>query len=196
MQGGIKLVLVVAGCVIAMAVFVGVSESNRRAKLEKEREALEAQDNPKPGSMVDVGNPNLAGSEAKLTIGAGNTATLQGSYNGPLSLRVSVNAPYKVSFGLVPKAQREKYYQSKNVEAAMEKIPCGSGGTGAMAISCDLTAENKDMVLVIADLRDSTQVMRSINELVKNRKSPAKPEEYFNIVNVSVAVTKIAATSN
>jgi hypothetical protein len=52
------------------------------------------------------------------------------------------------------------------------------------------------MVLVIADLRDSTQVMRSINELVKNRKSPAKPEEYFNIVNVSVAVTKIAATSN
>jgi hypothetical protein len=56
----------------------------------------------------------------------------------------------------------------------MEKIPCGSGGTGAMAISCDLTAENKDMVLVIADLRDSTQVMRSINELVKNRKSPAK----------------------
>jgi hypothetical protein len=29
-QGGIKLVLVVAGCVIAMAVFVGVSESNRR----------------------------------------------------------------------------------------------------------------------------------------------------------------------
>jgi hypothetical protein len=63
--------------------------------------------------MVDVGNPNLAGSEAKLTIGAGNTATLQGSYNGPLSLRVSVNAPYKVSFGLVPKLKERNTINQK-----------------------------------------------------------------------------------
>ena len=194
MQGGIKLALIVVGCVIALAVLVGVGESNRRAKLEKEREALETQDKPKPEGTVDVGNPNLTGREAKLTIGAGNTATFQGSYDGPLSLRVSVDAPYKVSFGLVPKAQREKYYQSKNVEAAMEKIPCGSGGTGPMSISCDLTSDNKDMVLVIADLRDSFQAIRAAT--TKTQKSPVKQEEFFNVVTVSVAVTKIPATSN
>ena len=113
----------------------------------------------------------------KATLEAGKVQQLTQSFRGPLRMRLMVHASQQVSFALVPKDRVNDYRFANDVGAAMDKMPCGSGGTGSLTISCELTEADTGMVLLVADMRSGSGSSSSADstEAMKNR---------FNTVSV------------
>ena len=120
-----------------------------------------------------------------LYLRAGEVKSVPPGASGPVTLRVMVNAKDRVSFGLVRKSDLSKYSSPKQVEAAMESLPCASAGAGNMSRGCELGDTDKDFILMVADLRDSAQATR---DLFDTKKKPDAAAGYFNSVEVSIYI--------
>lgn len=117
-----------------------------------------------------------------LSLKPGEVKPVQPGVSGPMSVRVTVDAKDRVAFGLVRKSELSNYTSPKQIEAAMESLPCATGGTGNMSRSCELGDTDKDFLLVVADLRDAA---KATIDLFDKKKSEANAS-YFNSAEVSI----------
>jgi len=164
------LVLVIALCV------TGCRESEA-SRANRERYAQREAEMEGTGPNSSAVPAFIPVASQKATLEAGKVQQLTQSFRGPLRVRLMVHASQQVSFALVPKDRVNDYRSANDVGAAMEKMPCGSGGTGNLTISCELTDADTGMVLIVADMRSGSSSSSSgdSTEAMKNR---------FNTVSV------------
>ena len=186
MRGGIKVPLLIGAFVLAVLIFIGISESNRRAKLNEDSQESSQADQEKSSNSTSFVLPPTASS---IGLTPGEVKQAGGPYKGPRTLRVSVDAQQRVSFGLVPKSELSNYSTPKKVEAGMEHLLCGSGGTGHVSIACELPADAQDLTLVVADLRDSYQATRDMFAKSDKKESTPAAASYVNTATITIAMT-------
>ena len=186
MRGASKIGLVVV--VMALGVFVWMKESQRRERLEAPTSEREAQPEPAAQSGSPAWIPGYSGT---VILSAGSVKPAASSYKGPLSLRVIVNSKERVSFGFVSRSELNKYSFAKQLESAMERLPCGGGGQGSVSRSCELASTDTDMVLAVADLRDSSQATRDLFD--DKRKGAAA--NVFNTVSVTISINAASGSA-
>lgn len=75
-------------------------------------------------------------------------------------LKIVVEAKQKVAIGVLTRAEAVGYTTPAQVSSAMEKLKCANSGTGQLSLGCDLSESDKDMVIVVADMRDAGSSMK------------------------------------
>lgn len=140
---GLLLFVGSAGC--------GESERSRANRERNEQREAQMEGTGAPASATPSFMPATS---VKLVILPGKVEIVQGSSGGPMILRVMVNAKQKVAFGVVPRNETGNYSGPAQVASAMEKLKCANSGVGTMSLSCELSENDKDMVIVVADMRE------------------------------------------
>lgn len=120
-----------------------------------------------------------------VSLRPGQVTIIRPGVSGPAEVRVVVKAPQKVSFGFAPQGEMSDYQRSWQVENAMVRLPCGSGGEGEVTRSCEFGAEARNLLLVVADLRDFKQTTRA--HFDEKRRGDPEPS-YSNTIEVSIYV--------
>ena len=145
------------GAILAGMLLIVTGSGCGRSGAEREANA-EAQ-----ASQQESATPSwMPAFSSMVSLRPGQVKSILPGVSGPFQVRVIVNARQKVSFGLVPKSEVGNYTSPRQVENAMEHLPCGSGGVGALSRLCELGAQDKDFLLVVADLRDLAQASRDM----------------------------------
>lgn len=145
-----------------------------------------AEENGPAGATSTAGQPSfMPVFSTSVPLRAGEVKSIAPGVSGPMSVRVMVNTKERVSFGLVRKSELSNYSTAKQLEAAMESLPCASGGTGNMTRSCELGETDKDFTLVVADLRDSSQATRDLFDEKMRSQAAAS---FFSSVEVTIWV--------
>ena len=161
---------------LLVAAGAGCSRSNPERAANAEEQA------PQEASSTPSWMPAFS---TTLALTPGQVKSVPPGVSGPLQVRVMVDAKQKVSFGLVPKSELSNYTRPSQVENAMERLPCATGGVGSLTRGCELSANDKDLLLVIADLRDSAQSSR---DLFDEKKKTEAMASFVNSVQVSIYV--------
>jgi hypothetical protein len=113
-------------------------------------------------------------------------------YKGHASIQINVSAQQRVSFGLVPTGETDKYPKASALLPAMERLPCGSGGSGQVSISCEIPSGNT-YVLMVADVREPLRSADGDFVTVRREKKgqTTSSSQYNNAVTISATFTAI-----
>jgi hypothetical protein len=166
----------VTAAILFVAAGAGCSHSNSERAANAEEQASQ-QASSTPSWMPAI--------STTLALSPGEVKSVPPGVSGPFQVRVTVNAKQKVSFGLVPKTELSNYTSPRQVENAMERLPCATGGIGSLSRGCELSATDKDFLLVVADLRDSGQATR---DMFDDKKKSEIMASYVNSVEVAIYV--------
>lgn len=150
-------------CVVAGALFLGClagcgDSARSRANSERNAQRQAEMEGTTPPSS---GTPSFfPATSTKLVLMPGKVEIVQGASAGPMTLKIMVNAKQNISFGVVPRSETGNYGSPSQVSSAMEKLKCANSGAGNLSLTCEITESDKDMVIVVADMRDSGKAMR------------------------------------
>ncbi len=156
---GLLLLVGLVGC--------GESERSRANRERNEQRDAEMEGTSAPASATPSFMPAAS---VKLVILPGKVEIVQGSSGGPMILRVTVNAKQKVAFGVVPRTDTGSYSGPAQVASAMEKLKCANSGVGTLSLSCELSENDKDLVIVVADYARRKSNDRRIRRQEKRRR--------------------------
>jgi hypothetical protein len=191
MSGTVRMFLLIGAFVAVALIFIAVGESHRRARLN---------DDSRPDTQAGSQTPNNAASNAKPPVetSAGMLPSavqrVGDTFKGPASIQISANAQYRVAFGLVSYDDSGKYLNSSDLQAALEHLPCGTGGSGQVSISCEIPA-GSIYVLWVADTREPLRAPDGGFVEVRRPKKgdPSSNPSYINSMTFTTTYTPLPA---
>jgi hypothetical protein len=195
MRGAAKLPMVLGALVVVAVIVVGVGESRRRAKLSEEAQAGGQASSQTPGNAGGAAQaPAPVPVETSMDLLPSMVGRGKDVYKGPASIQLNVNSQQRIAFGLVSLDETSNFGRSKEVQAALEHLPCGSGGLGEVSISCEIPA-GKTYVLTVADVREELRSADGGYVAVRRAKKGETTEgtQYNNEVKISTTYTAITA---
>ncbi len=173
----------VLACTLFIFCIVGCGDSAKsRANAERNAQRQAEMDGTAP--TANSVPSFVPATSTKFVLLPGKIEIVQAASAGPMTLKILVNAKRNISFGVVPRAEMGNFSSPEQVSSAMEKLKCANSGTGNLALTCELTENDKDMVIVVADTRDSAKATIDAFD-------PKKREEagnYGNEVSVDLFV--------
>jgi hypothetical protein len=187
MRGAVKMRVLIGGFLVAALIVVGVGESRRRAKLSEE---------PQPGGQASSSMPTNAGGAAKpptetsVNLLPSMVGRVGEPYKGPASIELKLYAQWRIAFGLVSLDETDNYGKSNQIESAMNRLPCGSGGSEEISVSCEIPA-GKTYILMVADVREPLRSADGGYVAVRRPKKGDTSEgtQYNNEVKISTTYT-------
>jgi hypothetical protein len=193
MRGAAKLPVVLGALVVVAVIVVGVGESRRRAKLSEDAQAGGAASSETAGNAGGAA-PAPVPVETSMDLLPSMIARGKEVYKGPGSIQLNVNSQQRIAFGLVSLDETNNFFRSKDLQGALDRLPCGSGGLGEVSISCEIPA-GKTYVLIVTDVREELRSADGGYVTVRRGKRNENVEgtQYNNEVKISTTYTAIAA---
>lgn len=102
-------------------------------------------------------------------------------------LKIVVEAKQKVAVGVVTRAEAVGYTTPAQVSSAMEKLKCANSGAGQLSLGCELSESDKDLVIVVADMRDAGSSMKDAFDTKKKEDGSG----YVNEVTVDLFIAML-----
>jgi hypothetical protein len=191
MRGAVNIPVLTGAFLVVAVIVVGVGESRRRAKLSEESQAGGAASSPTPGNAGGAAKPPI---ETTVNLLPSMIARVGEPYKGPASIQMNFYSQWRIAFGLVSLDETNNYGKSRELESAVNRLPCGSGGSEEISISCEIPA-GKTYILMVADVREELRSADGGYVAVRRAKKGESGEgtQYNNEVKISTTYTAIAA---